>query len=48
MIGQFNLYQCKGMSFNVASNVFCNPASKLGLRKLVMNKVGGQIVKSQK
>ena len=40
MIGQFSLYQCKGMPRTVASHVFCNLASKLCKRKLVMNKVG--------
>ena len=29
VIGQFGLYQCKGMSGTVASHVFCNLASKL-------------------
>ena len=29
VIGQFNLYQCKGMSGTVASHVFCKLASKL-------------------
>ena len=29
VIGQFSLYQCKGMSGTAASNVFCNQASKL-------------------
>ena len=29
VIGQFKLYQCKGMSFTAASHVFCNKASKL-------------------
>ena len=29
VIGQFSLYQCKGMSVTVASYVFCNQASKL-------------------
>ena len=28
-IGQFSLYQCKGMSGTAASHVFCNQASKL-------------------
>ena len=27
-IGQFSLYQCKGMSGTAASHVFCNQASK--------------------
>ena len=27
MIGQFSLYQCKGMSDTAASHVFCNQAS---------------------
>ena len=40
VICQFSLYQCKGMSCTVASHVFCNQASNLCLRKLVMNKVG--------
>ena len=40
VIGQFSLYQCKGMSCTVASHAFCNLASKLCKRKLVMNKVG--------
>ena len=39
-IGQFSLYQCKGMSSTAASHVFCNLASKLCKRKLVMNQVG--------
>ena len=47
VLGQFSLYDCKGMSGTAASHVFCNLASKLCLRKLVMNQVGGQIVKSQ-
>ena len=29
VIGQFSLYQCKGMSVTAASHVFCNQASKL-------------------
>ena len=29
VIGQINLYQCKGMSVTAASHVFCNQASKL-------------------
>ena len=29
VIGQFSLYQCKGMSGTVASHIFCNLASKL-------------------
>ena len=29
VIGQFSLYQCKGMSDTAASHVFCNLASKL-------------------
>ena len=29
VIGQFSLYQCKGMSGTAASHVFCNLASKL-------------------
>ena len=29
VIGQFSLYQYKGMSGTAVSNVFCNPASKL-------------------
>ena len=29
VIGQFSLYQCKGMSGTAASHVFCNQASKL-------------------
>ena len=29
VIGQFNLYQCKGMSVTAASHVFCNQVSKL-------------------
>ena len=28
-IGQFSLYQCKGMSSTAASHVFCNLASKM-------------------
>ena len=40
MIGQFSLYQCKGMSSTVASHVFCNLASKFCQRKLIMN-LGG-------
>ena len=40
VMGQFSLYQCKGMSGTVASHVFCNLASKLCLRKSVMYKVG--------
>ena len=39
-IGEFSLYQCKGMPGTVASHFFCNLASKLCQRKLVMNKVG--------
>ena len=39
-IGQFGLYQFKGLPGTAASHVFCNLASKLCLRKLVMNKVG--------
>ena len=29
VIGQFSLFQCKGMSVTAASHVFCNQASKL-------------------
>ena len=29
VIGQFSLYQCKGMSVTAASHVFCNQALKL-------------------
>ena len=29
VIGQFSLYQYKGMSGTAVSHVFCNPASKL-------------------
>ena len=29
VIGQFSLYQCKGMPGTAASHVFCNQASKL-------------------
>ena len=29
VIGQFSLYQCKGMLVTAASHVFCNQASKL-------------------
>ena len=29
VIGQYTLYQCKGMSGTAASHVFCNQASKL-------------------
>ena len=29
VIGQFSLYQCKGMSGTAALHVFCNQASKL-------------------
>ena len=29
MIGQFNLYQCKGMSVTATSHMFCNQVSKL-------------------
>ena len=29
VIGQFSLYQCKGMSVTAASHVFCKQASKL-------------------
>ena len=29
VIGQFSLYQCKGMPVTAASHVFCNQASKL-------------------
>ena len=29
VIGQFSLYQCKGMSVTDASHVFCNQVSKL-------------------
>ena len=39
-IGQFSLYQCKGMSGTAALHVFCNQASKLCLRKMVMDQVG--------
>ena len=39
-IGHFSLYQCKGMLSAAASYVFCNLASKMCLRKLVMNQVG--------
>ena len=28
-IGQFSLYQCKGISYTAASHVFCNLASKM-------------------
>ena len=40
VIGQFSLYQCKGMSVTAASHVFCNQASKLCERKLFTNQVG--------
>ena len=40
VIGQFSLYQCKGMPGTAASHVFCNLASKLCQRKLALNKVG--------
>ena len=43
MIGQFSLYQCKGMSGPAASHVFCNQASNLCERKLVTNQVGVKI-----
>ena len=40
VIGQFSFYQCKGMSGIAALHIFCNQASKMCIRKLVMNQVG--------
>ena len=39
-IGQFSLYQCKGMSGTAVLHIFLNQASKLCSRELAMNQVG--------
>ena len=39
VIGQFSLYEYKGIAGTAASHIICNLAAKLCQRKLVMNKV---------
>ena len=47
MIGQFSLYQYKGMSVTAASHVFLQSGVEIVLKKIGHEPSGGQIVKSQ-
>ena len=40
VMGQFRLYQYKGMSGTVALHIVCNQVSKICTRKLAINQVG--------
>ena len=47
MIGQFSLYQCKGMPGTAASHAFLQSGVEIVLKKIGHEQSGGQIVKSQ-
>ena len=47
VLGQFILYQCKGISGTASSHVFLQSVVEIVLKKIGHEQSGGQIVKSQ-
>ena len=47
MIGQFSLYQCKGMSGITVSHAIVQSGVEIVLKKIGHEPSGGQMVKSQ-